>query len=891
MITLAWLARQARIAAQYTRSEGFTVSLLAGARVLTMSALILYLLIATSAWLEPSRRPPNHPVPQFPPFHVDPDSGRIRDVYNRERVFHGVNAVFKAPPWHPPVLDSFHPALSFSPADFAILQSLGLNVVRLGVMWPGVHPARGETNETYLLVMKRMVRQMRAAGIYTLVDFHQDVFGSRFCGEGAPSWLFDEQAATVAVSAAFSASGLDQQDGSSTRGDSVTEDIFRSNAGNSLKVNSSSSTRQDSDSTLTHSMTSSGSIIDGGGGILPCVGFAVCMRPIEYAKSFPEPLSRRFHLLPRRTLDETAETTETVETTETEEATAGEATADDSMAGIRLVVEAETGLTKQPAAAHAPTTTATGADSGAGAGARASSSNNHRWSNYHASDPDPEQCRRHSWSDYHFTYAVARAFQDLYENRWGWRDRMADYWAEVARAFKDEDGLLGYDLINEPWVGDEFSNPMLMAPGVADKLNLAPLYEHLQSAIRAQDPNRLIAFETVTFDDAVSGLRWVPGGRAWRNMSVLSYHHYQPPNIGVRATMKQRMAERNRLKCGAMLTEFSLPSIPVGVGVVRDRDRPAGGTGDSGGSAGSGGGETPAGGERPANRALALSNSTAVPTSGCTVHRKELQGVLQKTSLQWAEQRAQSAAGKAVVKALLRCDKTEAAGAVQVQAEKHRERTAREISNSVQENNAPAELREQERDPGQGAWREFEEILDAADEHVQSWMAWEYKPFHPITGANLGLFHPNGSLNTHLALILARTYPQAVAGRILEFYFNASAASFHLAYSANHPLPPERKVGPISWLSSSEDGEEQVKMGPPPAAAAMEFLTEIFCFRCGEEGWSTGVRVVPATVKWEVKGRMVEVRHEVRDAGKKVDVWITHDRKGGLSELPGTATM
>jgi hypothetical protein len=49
----------------------------------------------------------------------------------------GMNAVFKSPPWHPST-GGFDPELSFTVKDFESWQSWGMNLVRLGVMWPGV---------------------------------------------------------------------------------------------------------------------------------------------------------------------------------------------------------------------------------------------------------------------------------------------------------------------------------------------------------------------------------------------------------------------------------------------------------------------------------------------------------------------------------------------------------------------------------------------------------------------------------------------------------------------------------------------------------------------------------------------------------------------------------
>ena len=68
------------------------------------------------------------------------------------------------------------------------LKDNGLNVIRLGVQWPGYQPSRSFYNSTYLDVIFSIVEKAASYGIYTLLDFHQDVLNENFCGEGIPSW-------------------------------------------------------------------------------------------------------------------------------------------------------------------------------------------------------------------------------------------------------------------------------------------------------------------------------------------------------------------------------------------------------------------------------------------------------------------------------------------------------------------------------------------------------------------------------------------------------------------------------------------------------------------------------------------------------------------------------
>lgn len=71
---------------------------------------------------------------------ADPDSHLLLDALGRTLVFHGVNAVEKEAPFLP-TSGAFNTRNSLTPEDAAMLQGWGMNVVRLGVMWPAVTPA------------------------------------------------------------------------------------------------------------------------------------------------------------------------------------------------------------------------------------------------------------------------------------------------------------------------------------------------------------------------------------------------------------------------------------------------------------------------------------------------------------------------------------------------------------------------------------------------------------------------------------------------------------------------------------------------------------------------------------------------------------------------------
>mmetsp|Transcript_14340 Transcript_14340/g.22349 ORF Transcript_14340/g.22349 Transcript_14340/m.22349 type:complete len:524 (-) Transcript_14340:51-1622(-) len=105
----------------------------------------------------------------------------------REMFFHGTNAIVKGPPYIP-YTEHWDIDISLTKKDYNMMDELGLNVIRLGTMWSGTEPEKGQFNETYIEALKNITVAAGEFGIYSLLDMHQDVFSETFCGEGIPSW-------------------------------------------------------------------------------------------------------------------------------------------------------------------------------------------------------------------------------------------------------------------------------------------------------------------------------------------------------------------------------------------------------------------------------------------------------------------------------------------------------------------------------------------------------------------------------------------------------------------------------------------------------------------------------------------------------------------------------
>ncbi|ELU18520.1 hypothetical protein CAPTEDRAFT_95004 [Capitella teleta] len=186
-----------------------------------------------------------------------------------------------------------------------------------------------------------------------------------------------------------------------------------------------------------------------------------------------------------------------------------------------------------------------------------------------------------SWALGYLTQATGRAFQGIYNNEAGTLDCFVKFWEIVVTHFRSFENVLGYELINEPWAGDIFTDPSLLLPAEAGRRNLQPFYDILSRAIRALDNEKLIFYEPVTWGVFLNGqysgtgFTSVPGGSKQQSKSVLSYHYYcwllnsPATNSGGltrdfcdqvlgRAVFRTVQEEVKNLGGGIFLTEFGL---------------------------------------------------------------------------------------------------------------------------------------------------------------------------------------------------------------------------------------------------------------------------------------------------------------------------------------------
>ena len=60
------------------------------------------------------------------------------------------------------------------------------------------------------------------------------------------------------------------------------------------------------------------------------------------------------------------------------------------------------------------------------------------------------------WFCGYITYEAGVVYQNFYNNHAGAIDKLAKVWEFIAKEFKDEDNVIGYNILNEPWAGNVY---------------------------------------------------------------------------------------------------------------------------------------------------------------------------------------------------------------------------------------------------------------------------------------------------------------------------------------------------------------------------------------------------------------------------------------------------
>ena len=156
------------------------------------------ILLAATASLLPgacsSRSGPSVPTctiapPTLSDWHLHASGTQLLDTSNRVVFLRGVDAGgrSKLPPYVP---------FDFAAGQYASVlasymdraASWGINVMRVPFTWSALEPTKGQDDQAWLAMYDQLLDAAWAHGIYTVIDFHQDVYAQVLCGDGFPEW-------------------------------------------------------------------------------------------------------------------------------------------------------------------------------------------------------------------------------------------------------------------------------------------------------------------------------------------------------------------------------------------------------------------------------------------------------------------------------------------------------------------------------------------------------------------------------------------------------------------------------------------------------------------------------------------------------------------------------
>jgi endoglycosylceramidase len=184
----------------------------------------------------------------------------------------------------------------------------------------------------------------------------------------------------------------------------------------------------------------------------------------------------------------------------------------------------------------------------------------------------------------YFTPACSQAFNNLWLNTDGLWEPYRQAWMAVAGRWKDQDHVMGYDLMNEPWPGSQVYSCMnpLGCP-VFDAQFLQPMQEYAMQGIRQVDANNVVWFEPhVIFNDGaqtnlgvLNPIRDSNIGLSWHTYCTVagfvhSYGFSDIPGCNEQLQLVANHADQavDRMGATTLITEFGASDDLADIGDV-----------------------------------------------------------------------------------------------------------------------------------------------------------------------------------------------------------------------------------------------------------------------------------------------------------------------------------
>jgi endoglycosylceramidase len=171
--------------------------------------------------------------------------------------------------------------------------------------------------------------------------------------------------------------------------------------------------------------------------------------------------------------------------------------------------------------------------------------------------------------------SIQRAFDNFWANRAGpdgvpLQEHYATGMRTVAERFSTDRYVLGYEPMNEPWPGTDWTACLTGCPELEAQL-LEPFYERMEEAVRSVDAIHPIYEEPFVLFNFGRSDTSLPGPNAARPRPVLSTHVYALTAAEDALTMDRSVAAAERDGVAVLVTEWGAVNDPTTIDRLADQ--------------------------------------------------------------------------------------------------------------------------------------------------------------------------------------------------------------------------------------------------------------------------------------------------------------------------------